>query len=381
VRLRNVFAVSAAVCLTVGLAGAPASAADTAAWQVTTPAAPEYEKFNGGDIQAFGPDSALIQGSTIATICWECTSKRHTWQWGGARWADVATPPKQIPARAIAGTALDDRWLFGVDDQATGGIYRGYHWDGQTWTDRSPAPRWFEPQAAESSARDDVWVAGDDRTTGGWQPSVARWNGQSWTITKLPSVSSSVSLSGIHRAGPDEVWVVGQKHLGNATGSLYLARWNGQVWTEVQAPVGSGPYGWPTDQIAGTTGDVWIAGQDPATKCALTLHWDGTALTKQNICGQTSAQYLSVTALTEYEGEWLLGITATRADVPLAQGALRRWNGSAWAVAPGPYARMTQVSELEPIPGGGLWTIAQGANAAGPASNREVWRLSGSIGS
>ncbi|MCO8273909.1 hypothetical protein M1L60_25250 [Actinoplanes sp. TRM 88003] len=374
-RLRNVFAVGAAVCLAVGLTGAPAAAAEAATWQLVTPVAPEWQKFNGGDIQVFGPDSALMQGSTNATICWECTDQRHTWQWGGTQWTDVATPPKQVPVKAMTGTALDDRWLFGEYEPATDGIYRGYHWDGRTWTDRSPAPRTFQPQAAEASARDDVWVAGDDRTTGGWQPAVARWNGQSWAITKLPSVTSSVSLAGIHRTGPREVWVVGQKHLGNATGSVYLARWDGEVWTEVQAPVGSGPYGWRTTKIAGRVGDVWIAGQDPATKCALTLHWDGSGFTKQNICGPASSPAQTVTALTEFEGEWLLGITPSAIGSARADGALRRWTGAAWQVVTGPYARTTDVTELEPIPGGGLWMIAQGGAATGPVSNREVWRL------
>src|SRR5690349_22753820 len=137
-RLRTVSALGAAVCLAVGLAAGPASAATPPGWQLTTPAVPEYQKFNGGDILAFGPDSALMQGTTNAAICWECLDHRHTWQWGDTQWTDIATPPKHVPARAMTGTALDDRWLFGEYEAATDGIYRGYHWDGEDWTDRSP---------------------------------------------------------------------------------------------------------------------------------------------------------------------------------------------------------------------------------------------------
>jgi hypothetical protein len=131
--------------------------------------------------------------------------------------------------------------LWGIDEECvfTWGVreQRGvvFRWDGQAWIEL-PAPG-FEVEAMHGTGPGDAWACG----TGG---SVAHWDGDRWSPVQT---SNDEHLTSIFQAGPDEIYVTGDRGSvleGSALGVVPIgsipdavvgdvravAKWGGELW-------------------------------------------------------------------------------------------------------------------------------------------------------
>jgi hypothetical protein len=190
----------------------------------------------------------------------------------------------------VRGVAANDVWV-GADDGSM------LHWNG-TNLERS-ASGVSSPAHLAARAADDVWAAGP----GG---SLSRFDGQAWQRQGSgPQVGLVVRLAAVG----DEIWVASK-----TTAGLRMVRRRADgSWQDVPAP--SADY--DLLSIAGSAGDdVWTVGvvSGPEAESVL-AHWDGTAWTLTRDAGA-------------HRSLWV----ASRDDVWMAGGDVRRWNGSSWNV-------------------------------------------------
>ncbi|MBB3093421.1 hypothetical protein FHR83_001055 [Actinoplanes campanulatus] len=375
--------VAAAVLLAAGLVGVVQQPAAAASWQAVPVPLGEYRKISSARIQVFGPDSALMYAGTEPQICFECTVRKQIFQWNGTAWTELVVPPNAAGATpSYAGSSPSDQWSFA----ATGNDYTfsAYHWNGSAWTDRSAPGVKFQTDAVHVVAPDDVWVAGRDRTGGGFYAAAGHWDGAAWTFARLPEASKTNSPEAVRRISDTEVWVVGTAYPAVNTFRMNAARFDGQTWTTVPMPDGAGR----ASVVNGAPGDLWITGTKltggTGPMCGITLRSTGGDFTRTDICGDPAGTDGGVwrTDVVKYGADWYAALQPRWSSDKIPGGALRRWTGSAWQGIAGPFPTTTNVEALEPIPGGGLWMVAEGRDAAGKLSltGPQVFRVTGALG-
>lgn len=379
--LRHMLRAAAATALTaaglVAVHQQPAAAAAT--WQAVAVPVGEDRKISSARIKAFGPDSALMYAGTQPTICWECTTKSQIFRWDGTAWTELVVPPNAAGGKpTYAGNSPDDQWSFNAS--TSNYTFSAYHWDGSAWTERSPAGVKFQTMAVEVAGPGDVWISGMDRAGGDFNAAVGHWDGTAWTFTRLPAANKSDSPGSIHKVSDTEVWAVGTGYPATDTFRMGAARFNGSTWSTVAMPAEAAR----GNQVTGTANDLWITGtkltNGNGPLCGITLHSTGGAFTRSDICAPGTEGGIWYTGLEKYGTDWLAGLQPRWTNDKIPGGALRKWTGSAWQSIAGPYPTTTNVEDLEAIPGGGLWVVAEGIDAAGKYVGPQAWRVSGSLG-
>ncbi len=186
---------------------------------------------------------------------------------------------------------------------------------GGTSSDPEPSSTWQAIAADESSAllavwgthREDVWVVGGRTSTGA--PTILHYDGGAWTrvesqqtsldlwwvlgiddgdvlfsgsggtilrhhagsFQRLTTPTATGTIFGMWAASPTDIWAVGG---GTAAGGVVWHSTDGQTFTEVPIPA---PVPGRVFKVHGRAADdVWMS-------CAggVTLHWDGTRLTRE----------------------------------------------------------------------------------------------------
>ncbi len=146
-------------------------------------------------------------------------AKTLTEHWNGTKRAKVPSPSVSGTHSALLGVAAvnpKDAWAVGHvlaanhDDAVL-----ILHWDGLHWK-IFPAPNLHSPfaflLAVAAVSKTDVWAVGtrENPKTHLNQPLVLHFTGgTSWARVKVPTTSTSTSLSGISASGPNNVWAVG----------------------------------------------------------------------------------------------------------------------------------------------------------------------------
>ncbi|MFI0982312.1 hypothetical protein ACH4SP_35555 [Streptomyces sp. NPDC021093] len=234
-------------------------------------------------------------------------------RWDGTTWREAEFPGSGEPDVLLHSVAVGaDRraWIGG----SRGGSARLLCRDGQQW-------RWLDPLPVAGAdlyrvvlgAQGEVWVGGDRTAGSGWAGLVARWDG-AWTV--LPPIPGPrLSISGLHAAGPDDVWAVGtDAGVGGPPGrpgSPVLSHFDGTAWTRVEPGFGAG-------SLTGVAADAqgraaWISGWDYRDQTRSTyLRRDGDAWTLvRGPLGPAPAPYLSdVTSVPGTAGFWSAGMTS-----------------------------------------------------------------------
>jgi hypothetical protein len=235
----------------------------------------------------------------------------------------------------------------------------------------------FQVLTAEVNGPDDVWVAGMDRTGGGFATAVGHWDGLAWTFTMVPEGNKGLDPWAIHKTPEGEVWVAGRVRPTSTTDRLSVARFDGHSWSTVDFPadlaVGR--------LITGSSGDLWITGSTRGRpSCGFSLHSTGAGFTRSDVCAPATTDGVDRILPAKDGDTWYAGVRARWTTEKVPGGSLSKWTGSAWQSIPGPYPATRDVQEITAIPGGGLWVVAEGTDAAGKWLTPQLWRTTGSLG-
>ena len=149
----------------------------------------------------------------------------------------------------------NDVWAMGSRVSGPASTPWAQHWDGATWTtaklDLPTGPLSISSiYDAKAFSPDNVWAVGSWM---GDDPFVQHWNGAAWKAVQVPElVGNERILTGIDGTGPNDIWVVGQRHDQGQEFGVVL-HFDGKVWAQVAAPPG-----------AAVLHDVAMLGSQPA---------------------------------------------------------------------------------------------------------------------
>jgi hypothetical protein len=142
---------------------------------------------------------------------------------------------------AAVAPGADDVWAMGNRVSGPAASPWAQHWDGTAWTtaklDLPTGPVSISAiYDAKAFSADDVWAVGSWM---GDDPFVQHWDGSAWKAVQVPElVGDERILTGIDGTGPNDIWVVGQRHdLGQEHG--VVLHFDGDRWTHVAEPPGA----------------------------------------------------------------------------------------------------------------------------------------------
>ncbi|MEV5828541.1 hypothetical protein AB0L25_23565 [Spirillospora sp. NPDC052242] len=263
---------------------------------------------------------------------------------------------------------------------------------------------WFWPNnhlyGLAAASPDSVWISGlqgeivvpgpipgTGKTIPG-NPVVRRWTGDRWVEYDLGGLSRHGTITGVHAAGPEDVWINGTRHL-DGSSEPYVARFTGTAFTEVELPAGSTSAGlqvrgadvWllSTGGVYRRTGDAWTHVAPPAFRDGTLNAADIRADDDIWMLGR-SDRYSGDTVARRFDGrEWrdvpveqppgsawmtdVLGVSPTEAwavgtnhRTSPATPVIMRWDGASWTDVEPP-AGLNELSKLVPGPDGTVWAL------------------------
>ena len=155
---------------------------------------------------------------------------------------------------AAVALSAGDVWVMGSHVVGPGSSPSAQHWNGSGWTkaELDLPPRGISVSSiydARAFSSDDVWAVGS------WEgelPFVQHWNGKAWSAVRVPAMPGDEQiLTGIDGTGPDDIWVVGERHEAGQEHGLVL-HYDGARWSVIQPPQG-----------AAVVHDVTMSGSNP----------------------------------------------------------------------------------------------------------------------
>jgi hypothetical protein len=340
-----------------------------------------------------------------------------TQHWDGIQWSEVPSPNiagAETSLYSVEAVSPTQVWAAGNWSNPsffTGGMFM-VRWDGAQWATVPGLPlantgRLF---GLGSSSPSNVWSVGDYRdNTGRLLPLTIHWDGATWS--SIPSVSSVSSVSapnaplydydlahlarpsnkplgysfdsraggptslrdkggavqwegdiqlfGVEAISETEAWAVGYSIIGGVRRVLTI-HWDGSQWTTVPNPATG--YLWGLSALSAN--DVWatgVTGSYPVYRL-LVMHWDGVAWsvapTPDVVLGSYEWQQADISAVAS-DDVW--AVSAQQSDQAL-QAVITHWDGVAWTVDPGPGPQPggSQLSAVESIGGGNIWSAGFG---------------------
>jgi hypothetical protein len=284
------------------------------------------------------PPAQLGAGSAVAT-----TGPTDVWVAGngpilhydGTSWSSAFNDAMSTFGSLWANSATD-AWAVGYypgpNSMLAGSIA---HWDGTAWTDVTDAPPTNQLFRVWASGPDDVWVVGDKVVGEGLTAIVLHWNGSTWSTAYTESIQDFGDVWG---SGPNDVWVSG---LGD------MVHFNGTTWSK------AGPTS-ATLHSFGVWGtgpsDVWAWGTDDGGDNGSIFHYDGSDWSP----GTPIGAYLSVSDMWGSSGEdiWAVGVDGTSG---YDRALTMHWDGQAWSILPQSSSRAPVLSDLAGTGPGNIW--------------------------
>lgn len=316
---------------------------------VATPANPcgDAEQLNG--VAAAGAGDIWAVGSRFVNGPGEQMLIKH---WDGASWTSVISPNASMYFNTLHGVAAagaNDVWAVGEYDDGSLTQTLIERWDGTGWrivTSPNEGGSNNRLAAVAALGANNAWAVGDyDDGSGGSLPLILHWNGSTWQGVPAPTIpnANEVALKGVAAVSSGDIWAVGSytDPGGSILRKTLILHWNGSQWTIF-------PSSNPGSLVNGLNGvsavsatDVWAVGyaSDGTGDQTLALHWNGTNW--QRVAspspGAPNNQLLGVAAVSKND-VWAVGYANANNDGGIYRTLALHWNGSAWSVAPRPYA-------------------------------------------
>jgi len=363
VRVLASAAMSAALVVTLGAAGAPAAGAQARADAVTN------FKFALNAVSVLSSSDAWAVGDSATVL-----------HWNGTGWAPVTIPglPAAVSLAAVDALSSADVWAAGVADAGTPfspETTLTVHWNGTAWK-RVPSPGSFSSPlfpavtGLSMDSATDGWAVGHvvDDKTGATTSLALHWNGTRW---QRVSTGPGLSFSGVASFSPSNAAAVGTHQTSEFMFTPVAFGWNGTRW-KVTAALPA-PQGVPASQLAGpsslsapsATDMQTVGGQFTSTGVKnLAWRWNGTRWTVMS------------TSLVTADGSGLTGVTAISPANVWAVGFTNTAGGNGNDQAPVSVHRngtsWTRVTTPDPIGPNGGSTVLNAVSNAGPGN---VWAV------
>lgn len=294
----------------------------------------------------------------------------------------------------VAASGAGDFWL--VEPGASALLrLEGVAWR-RVWSDPS-----LRVSALSASGPADAWGAGYRMDGVTPRAAAVRWDGSAFTVRDLPAPASGATsqATAVFTRAAGQAWIATVDG-GFWDGAPRVHRWDGAAWTTLDPGLhggfvvrlwASGPDDvWLLARTLDAPGGTFPSGESDGAGNAV-LHWDGTAWTGRTWAGA----YLRALGGTGPRDVWVSGTLAAGGR---SSPVLARWDGTAWADAPGPalaaiaadggslWAITAPISDGAVLPegrlvrlDGGAWTDVAGPLAAGSlaVAGGEVWAVSG----
>jgi hypothetical protein len=220
---------------------------------------------------ASGPDDVWAAGSEGLILRYHAATG----------WQRVASGT-QFQLAGLWGSAANDVWAVGE-----GGVI--LHWNGTAWA-TVPSGTLSRLQGVWGSGPNDVWAVG-------WDGAIDRWNGTKWTAT----APFSTYWAGVWGSTANDVWITGFNDVWHWNGTTYDSKTTVQGIDHVWGRSSSEVYAWGRGHVYALNGTTWKDLAAPAI--------DGASMS--------------------------LGAAATGDLWVGVNGAVTRWNGTAWSPAVG----------------------------------------------
>jgi len=386
---------------TVRSGAAPVAPSVTRMWQVVPTASGLRDVARYG-ITALSPRDIWTVGAVHGI---DGVIRPYTEHWDGDTWQEMATPgpmglqsprPMNVGGgggyagdvlrlNAVAGTAADDVWAVGNDQQGDTHHALIMHWNGAQW-ETAPVPQSLDTfrvslEAVVALAHDDAWAVGTYETPGDRRDATApltlHWDGAQWEMTPTPSApapdGTPAAIRGQLRAvsatARDDVWAVGAQTTGGNASSPLILHWNGARWDLAPAPGAGGVVGELRGVSDNGRGDAWAVGVPDAGKQPLVLRGNGAAwqtITVPDVPGSL-ARLVAVAALAP-DDVWAVGSSSTFKLIEdiyqeKAKLVVYHWDGAAW------------VTVFPPVPDFRVVFGSGGPTALAVASPTDIWVL------
>ncbi|CAL9327148.1 hypothetical protein [Streptomyces sp. SudanB182_2057] len=337
-RVAAVLATAAAAAVGTGLVASPASAATS--WEsLTVPVATQQKT------SVLPVDSQNLFARTEGICFDECTPTVRLWQKTGTTYKQL-TPPAEAAPDIMAGTAIDDLWVFGTRWASTGSD-RIHHYNGSTWSaNLSPNPKSNAIADAEAVTRNSVWTAGSvsiDGAPEAYYPAVNHWDGQSWKTTKF---DFGGGFEAIDVRSENDIWAVGYRDR-NVTNTErdyqpLAMHYDGISWRQVPVPETPESMYVLYEVISDGPDDVWVSS---GTRVS---HWNGSSWTRHDVSGESG----TAVSFGSHGGQIYAGV-----DSFGTYPKLLRWNGTAWEQDTR-LTKGTDVSQLADDGDGSLYAVS-----------------------
>ena len=188
----------------------------------------------------------------------------------------------------------------------------------------------------------DVWAVGAySKTQNTHQPLIEHWNGTKWSVILSPSPDLSANLLyGVTAISAQDAWAVGNYFSRtNGAEETLIDHWNGTKWTVASNPNPSSSENGLNGVTAVSASNVWAVGQyipnGGGNTEPLIEHWNGSkwAVVPGPTPGAGAAALLSVAA-SSANSIWAVGSSTNSSGN--TQTLIEHWDGSIWSIIPNP---------------------------------------------
>lgn len=291
------------------------------------------------DVEVISPTDIWVVGSADALPLIE--------HWNGTRWSVVPLPAGITGGRlnAVEAISATDIWAAGYWLDSTGSVLTlVLRWDGQSWRqvpspNVTPADNQLQSLAIVSS--DDIWAVGHSGTeVQSRETLILHWNGAQWAVIPSPGINSETNfLLSVAANSSTDVWAVGTVYYGNTwdRSETLIEHWDGNAWTIVPSPNPGSRYNRLNGITRAGPGDIWAVGDysDTAESKSLIERWDGAQWTR--VPGpslpQVSTSLSAVSAISSND-IWAVGVTY--APPHNYQTISQHWDGTMWRIIDSP---------------------------------------------
>jgi hypothetical protein len=260
------------------------------------------------------------------------------------------------------------------------------HWNGTQW--RVVTGPFIEAEYAElggvaAISANDVWAVGVASATGLIdlvgdgeisRTLIEHWGGSHWSIVPSPNPVNGVNiLSGVTAVSASDVWAVGSSRVDGSAAETLIEHWNGSRWTVIPSPNQTKVFSVLNAVTAVSANDIWAVGSATAalpgtpgtlepwgSTMTLVEHWNGAqwSIVPSTNKVLTSPGYIVVNSLygvsaISPDDVWAVGnasSTFPSTGKNSMETLIEHWNGTGWAVVPGPSIPSIR-ADVDPVPG------------------------------
>jgi hypothetical protein len=142
--------------------------------------------YNGSMWTTYSIGARGIWGATSSNV-WAAGD--NLWNWNGSAWSQPQLLPVAGTIYSMSGTAADDVWGLGYNNNGGANNPISIHYDGQTWTSKTfPVASGAQMQMIWAGSKKEAWAVS-------YNGHIFRWTGTQWNLLANPSGLANANIS------------------------------------------------------------------------------------------------------------------------------------------------------------------------------------------